>query len=79
MPSTTFQSKKPWNKGKLMGQKAPLRLRDIWEIRVRLDMAGNTRDEALFDLVFVRAILTFRCHPIPLASLPTPPTNLHRC
>ncbi|MES2186631.1 MAG: tyrosine-type recombinase/integrase [Pseudomonadota bacterium] len=26
----------PWNKGKLVGQKAPLKLRDIWAIRVRL-------------------------------------------
>lgn len=29
----------PWNKGKLVGQKAPLRLRDIWAIRVRLQLA----------------------------------------
>jgi integrase len=50
MPITAFQSKKTWNKRKLMGQKAPLRLRDIWEIRVRLQLTGKTRDEALFDL-----------------------------
>lgn len=50
MPSTAFQSKNPWNKGKLIGQKAPLRLRDIWEIRVRLQITGKSRDEALFDL-----------------------------
>ncbi|MGP5565444.1 tyrosine-type recombinase/integrase [Vreelandella alkaliphila] len=37
---------KPWNKGKLVGQKTPLRLRDIWAIRVRL----QTRDLALFNL-----------------------------
>lgn len=28
----------PWNKGKLVGQKAPLKLRDIWAIRVRLQL-----------------------------------------
>ena len=26
----------PWNKGKLVGQKSPLKLKDIWAIRVRL-------------------------------------------
>lgn len=40
----------PWNKGKLVGQKAPLRLKDIWAIRVRLQLAGKTRDLALFNL-----------------------------
>jgi integrase len=40
----------PWNKGKLVGQKAPLRLRDIWAIRVRLQLRRATRDLALFDL-----------------------------
>lgn len=43
-------SRQPWNKGRLVGQKAPLRLRDIWAIRVRLQIAENTRDLALFDL-----------------------------
>lgn len=40
----------PWNKGKLVGQKSPLRLRDIWAIRVRLQLAKKTRDLALFNL-----------------------------
>ncbi|GAB6195994.1 tyrosine-type recombinase/integrase [Lysobacter xanthus] len=40
----------PWNKGKLVGQKAPLRLSEIWSIRVRLQLAGNLRDFALFNL-----------------------------
>ncbi len=44
-------SREPWNKGKLVGQKAPLRLRDIWSIRVRLQIAEKkTRDLALFNL-----------------------------
>jgi hypothetical protein len=42
--------RQPWNKGKLVGQKTPLRLRDIWAIRVRLKIAERTRDLALFDL-----------------------------
>lgn len=36
--------------GKLIGQKAPLKVKDIWAIRVRLQMEGRTRDLALFDL-----------------------------
>jgi len=40
----------PWNKGKLTGQKAPLRLCDIWAIRVRLQLAHESRDLALFNL-----------------------------
>ncbi len=40
----------PWNKGKLIGQKAPLKQRDIWAIRVRLELAKTTRDLALFNL-----------------------------
>lgn len=35
----TTVAREPWNKGKLVGQKAPLRLRDIWSIRVRLQIA----------------------------------------
>lgn len=45
-----IRSDQPWNKGKLVGQKAPLRLKDIWAIRVRLQIAERTRDLALFDL-----------------------------
>jgi hypothetical protein len=40
----------PWNKGKLVGQKAPLKLRDIWAIRVRLELADRKRELALFNL-----------------------------
>jgi integrase len=40
----------PWDKGKLVGQKAPLKLRDIWAIRVRLQLGTKIRDLALFNL-----------------------------
>jgi integrase len=40
----------PWNKGKLVGQKPPLQLREIWAIRIRLQMAPRLRDLALFNL-----------------------------
>jgi len=40
----------PGNKGKLVGQKAPLRISEIWAIRVRLEIFGRLRDLALFNL-----------------------------
>jgi hypothetical protein len=40
----------PWNKGKLIGQKPPLKLKEIWGIRIRLQLANRTRDLALFNL-----------------------------
>jgi len=39
-----------WNKGKLVGQKAPFKLQEIWAIRIRLQMQGRLRDLAMFDL-----------------------------
>ena len=44
------QSRVPWNKGKLIGQKAPLKLKEIWAIRIRLQLARRARDLALFNL-----------------------------
>ena len=44
------QSRTPWNKGKIIGQKAPLKLRDIWAIRIRLQIDDRLRDLALFNL-----------------------------
>lgn len=48
--TTQHQSLPPWNKGKIVGQKAPLKLKEIWAIRTRLDMSKNFRDIALFNL-----------------------------
>ncbi len=42
--------KDPWNKGKLIGQKPPLKVREIWAIRIRLQLAHRLRDLALFNL-----------------------------
>jgi integrase len=46
----TSQHREPWNKGKLVGEKAPFKLKEIWAIRTRLHMAGRSRDLALFNL-----------------------------
>lgn len=40
----------PFNKGKLVGQKAPLKLKEIWSIRIHLQLANRTKDLALFNL-----------------------------
>jgi integrase len=40
----------PWNKAKLIGQKSPLKLKEIWAIRIRLQLSGKARDLALFNL-----------------------------
>ena len=42
--------REPWNKGKIVGQKAPFRPKEIWALRVRLQMDGRTRELALFNL-----------------------------
>lgn len=40
----------PWNRHKLIGQKPPLKLKEIWAIRIRLQLANKVRDLALFNL-----------------------------
>jgi len=40
----------PWNKGKLVGQKAPFKLKEIWAVRIRLQMQGRLRELAMFNL-----------------------------
>ena len=40
----------PWNKGKLLGQKPPLKLKEIWAIRIRLQLDHRARELALFNL-----------------------------
>jgi len=40
----------PWNKGRLTGQKRPLKPKDVWAIRVRLQLQHRARDLALFNL-----------------------------
>jgi integrase len=39
----------PWNKGKLVGPKPPLRPSNVWSIRTKLQIEGRTRDLALFN------------------------------
>lgn len=40
----------PWNKGKMIGQKPPLKLKEIWAIRIRLQLTKKVRELAMFNL-----------------------------
>jgi hypothetical protein len=69
--------REPWNKGKLVGQKAPFKLKEIWAIRVRLQLANRRRELALFNLAIdsklracdlVRLRVRDACHGGGMAS-----------
>ena len=49
LPAATPKCK-AWNKGRFIGQKRPLLLKQLWAIRGRLELAGNLRDLALFNV-----------------------------
>ena len=48
--SPRTQHREPWNKGKLIGAKPPLRSKHVWSIRTKLQVEGQTRDLAMFNL-----------------------------
>ena len=50
LKSKTAHLGTPWNKGRLVGQKRPLRPKEVWAIRVRLQMRPGKGDLALFNL-----------------------------
>jgi hypothetical protein len=67
----------PWNKGKIVGQKTPFKLKEIWAIRIRLQLAVRRRELALFNLAIdsklrARDLVSLRvrdvCHGQTVAS-----------
>jgi len=48
--ATNASIREPWNKGKIVGQKAPFKLKDIWALRVHLQIESRIRELALFNL-----------------------------
>ena len=48
--SQRTQHREPWNKGKLIGAKPSLRPKHVWSIRTKLQIEGQTRDLAMFNL-----------------------------
>ena len=49
LPATT-PKRRAWNKGRIIGQKRPLLPKQVWAIRARLELVGNMRDLALFNV-----------------------------
>jgi integrase len=50
IPSPAIPKPAPWNKGRLIGQKRPLKPKEVWAIRARLQLERRARDLALFNL-----------------------------
>ena len=60
---------KPYRPRKLLGQKPPLKLKDVWAIRIRLQLSGRLRDLALFNLAIDSKLrgcdlVTLRVHDV---------------
>ena len=61
-----------WNKGQIVGQKHPLKPKHVWAVRVRLELAENNRDLALFNMAIDRKLRgrdlvkleSCRCHGV---------------
>ena len=49
-PAAATTKRVPWNKGKLLGAKPPLRPKHVWAIRTKLQIADRKRDLAMFNL-----------------------------
>ena len=45
-----------WNKGRLIGQRPPLKQKEVWAIQIRLQLAHQIRDLALFNRVGSRCL-----------------------
>jgi integrase len=50
MPKSSSSRRVAWNRGKIVGQKPPLKIKEVWAIRVRLQLAERSCDLALFNL-----------------------------
>ncbi len=48
--------RKVWNMGRLIGQKRPLLPKQVWAVRARIELAGNSRDLALFNVAIDRKL-----------------------
>lgn len=69
-----------WNKGRLLGQNAPLKPKEIWSLRVRLQLSGKTRDLAMFNLALdgkLRGCDLICCTVSGSLGCFTPPARAH--
>jgi integrase len=46
----TAHNEAPWNKGRLVGQKRPLKPKEVWNIRAHLQIEARKRELAMFNL-----------------------------
>ena len=78
----------PWNKGKLTGAKPPLRPKQVWSIRTKLQIDGRARDLAMFnlaidsklrgcDVVAIRVDKPKHGETLPIKMLPGEPATFH--
>lgn len=69
---STKARRTPWNKGKLIGAKPPLRPNQVWSIRTRLLIEARTRDLALFNLTIDSKIAPTLSRPLFALRLAKP-------
>jgi integrase len=50
VPQTVRSNRRPWNAGRVVGAKPPLKLQHIWALRTRLQIEKRIRDLAMFNL-----------------------------
>jgi hypothetical protein len=53
-----------WNKGRLLGQKPPLKPNEIWSVGIRLQLADKAGDLALFNVAIDSKLRG--CDPVSL-------------
>jgi hypothetical protein len=71
----------PWNKGITMGHKPPLKRSEVWAIRIRLQIAEQVRDLAMFNMAIdskLRACGLVRLRVRDIAHGPRPPDRQSR-
>ena len=62
----------PWNKGRIIGQKRPLKPRDVWTIRVRLQLEGGnvtSHCSTLLSIANLGAVISSGCRPMTYVSV----------
>jgi len=59
-----------WNKGRIFGQKRPLKPKHVWAIRVLLELAENHRDLALFNMAIDSKLCLLEAAPRISPKLP---------
>jgi hypothetical protein len=62
--------REPWNKGKLVGQKSPFKLKENWAIRIRLELAQQFGGGVIIGVAGAPIDLAERRRPDPERQLP---------